>query len=1041
MREDKGIALILVVSVLAVAGIMAVSFAFTMRLELKAASNYLEATRASYLAEAGISYAQSVLKEDERGIDSFEDKWYTIFSGADVDNDGDEELDSKWIYVYDDLDEPVGRYAVLVRDQTSLLNINIATKHNLSPLKTTEGWTPYELDLQKFLASFEIDDSQGSYEEILDFRYGLDGEPGASGVDDNQNQRILISDGIDNNADGIIDEAGEGIDEPMEFVAEAPYADDSAFQTPFELAKISSISDEVFKKIYAYITSYSVDKNLDVEGRIRENINFMDAATLAILLEDAGVRDPFQKAVNIMDACDEDFSQSIIAKLYNRISAVNRGPVGDWTWKGGHYESDISDGESLTISWINVPEGEYYIGVFGVEDEFVGDVTINDMTQGSVKHGEILRFGAITFENRTLNLEITNTQESNTCYFSHIELYPRLGQEGFSSVEIRGVEGIRINEIMVKPIATRGVSEGQDPGGDWSWQGSFYQNGESSGGKTGEGSWKWEDIPDGNYYVRLFAGETGQYVGDVEINGAHSRDMVDEDLFGDGRTVTVSSKKLIVRIQNNRSSGSTSFRSIELSQEPDGEYIELVNLTPREVSLGGWSVEGPSKESWPATIPLGTVIGPDEHLALCVDKDDSQSGIDNNDISFISIWGQEKSQELHFLKAVTPESDLLSNESEPGGNIITLKDPMGHIVDQVEYFAGSVSERKSLERSDPSYVLDSNSNGVPDNWYLSKAEDGATPGLPNDNDGMEEEIIEGGVVVDIIEHDITEVEVKNKNFSSVGELAFAPLGSEEWESMPLELVSKIADRLTVFGIRLEAEGHIVSGEEGGWGIVQRASPFTDHFESGELDEIGTWRWEEKHGIKDGYYTLRIFGQEEEEIAVSLRLADDTWTSFTPSLSPGPDGSILFGSIEVGTESDISTPKGMLELKVKNVSKTEAAHFDFIRLDPVNSMDGKINVNTASKKVLSVMPGVDDTIAEGIISNRVYGDKNGLRLGIGDLILGSALGSDDAEKKEKFRQISNLVTVHSDIYRIIVTAEILEKGKTVAQKKIWAVFER
>ncbi|MFC1620875.1 hypothetical protein ACFL2G_01090 [Candidatus Omnitrophota bacterium] len=1041
MREDKGIALILVVSVLAVAGIMAVSFAFTMRLELKSANNYFEATRASYLAEAGISYAQSILKEDERGIDSFEDKWHTIFSGADVDNDGDEELDSKWIYVYNDLDEPVGRYAVLVRDQTSLLNINIATKHNISPLKTTEGWTPYELDLQKFLASFEMDDSQKAYEEILDFRYGFDGEPGASGVDDNQNQRVLSSDGIDNNADGIIDEAGEGIDEPMEFTADVPFGDDSAFQTPFELAKISSVPKDVFKKIYAYITSYSVDKNLDVEGRIRENINFMDAATLAILLEDAGVSDPFQKAVNIMDACDEDFSQSIITKLYNRIAAVNRGPVGDWTWKSGHYESDISNGKSLTISWINVPEGEYYIGVFGVEDELVGDVTINNMTQASVKHGEILRFGAIAFENKTLNLKVTGAQGDKTCYFSHIELYPRLGQEDFSSVEIRGVEGIRINEIMVKPILTRAVFEGQDPGGDWSWQGSSCYNDYPNGGKSGEGSWKWEDIPDGDYYVRLFADGSGQYVGDVEINGAHSRDMVDGNLFGGGKTVTVSGKKLIVRIQNNRPSGSTSFRSIELSQEPDGEYIELVNLTPREVNLGGWSVEGPSKESWPAAIPLGTVIGPDEHLALCVDKDDSQAGINNNDISFISIWGQERSQELHFLKAVTPESDLLSNESEPGGNIITLKDSMGHIVDQVEYFVNGISEMKSLERSDPSYVLDSNSNGVPDNWYLSGAENGATPGLPNNNDGMKEEIVEGDVVVDTIEHDITEVEVKNKNFSSVGELAFTSLGSEEWKSIAFEDVSKVADRLTVFGIRLEAEGHIVSGEDGGWGIVQRASPFTDHFESGGLDEIGTWRWEEKDGIKDGYYTLRIFGQEEEEIAVSLRLADDTWTSFTPPLSPGPDGSILFGSIEVGTESDISAPKGILELKVKNVSKTAAAHFDFIRLDPVNSIDGKININTASKKVLSVLPGMDESAADKIISNRVYGNRNGLRLGIGDLISGDALGSEDAEKREKFKQISNLVTVHSDIYRIIVTGQTLDNGKVLAEKKIWAVFER
>jgi len=1040
MDSNKGVALILVVSILAVAGIMAVSFAFTMRLELKAATNYLEATRASYLAEGGISYAQAVLREDDPDIDSFEDNWHTVFTGEDVDNDGDGELDSKWIYVYDELDEAIGRYAVLVRDQTSLLNINIAYKHNLSPLKVTEGWTPYELGLEAFLSSFELDDPQKIYEDVLDYRYGLDGEPGEAGVDDNDNQRILDSDGIDNNADGIIDEATEGVDEPMEFVPHAPYSDDNVFETPFELAKVESMPRQGFKDIYAYITSYSPDKNVDVEGNLRENINFMDATSLAVLLEDAGCKDPFQKAVNIIDACDEDFSQSIVTKLYDRLPAINRGPAGDWVWKNGRYESDIKDGDPLTITWTNLHEGEYYIGIFGVEDEVVGDVTVNGMTQASVTHGEILRFGAISFENSILELEIKNNEPDRTCYFSHIELYPRLGQEGFSSVEVRGVEGIAISEIMVKPVISRTASSGQSPGGDWTWQDSYYENNEPNGGKQGEGTWIWTDVADGKYYARLFAGMGGQEIGDVNIGGARSRGMLDGDIFGDGRVVTVSGGKVTLRIQNNRDSGPTYFSSIQLSQEPDAEYIELVNLTPNEVNLGGWSVEGPSKEAWPASIPLGTVIGPDEHLVLCMDKDDSQDGVNSNGISFVSIWGNERSAELHFVRSVNPASDLLSNESHPGGNIITLKDPMGHIVTQAEYFSGDVKENKSLERSDPSYAFDSNVNGIPDKWYTSKGDAYATPGLPNNNDGMEEEI-EGDMENEIIVHDITEVDVKNRKFSSVGEIAFVSLGLEEWETVPVDDVAKIADRLTVFGLRLEAEGHAVSGSEGGWKIVQRASPLTDHFESGNLGSIGLWRWEEKDGLKDGYYTLRIFGEEEEEIAVSLHLGDETWTDFTPGLTPGPGGAILFGNIEIGTENDMSAPSGLLELKIKNASKTEAAHFDFIRLDPVNSIDGKININTASKKVLSVLPGLDEGLADGIVTNRVFGDKNSLGLGIGDLLSTNALGTTDSDKKTRFKQVSNLVTIHSDVYRIIVTGQVLEKEKILSEKKIWAVFER
>lgn len=1036
MKDNKGVALILVVSILAVTGIMAVSFAFTMRLELKAATNFLEGTKASYLAEAGVSYAQAILKEDSRDIDSFEDKWHTVFTGNDLDNDGDGEKDSRWIYMYDHIGRIMGRYAVLVRDEGSFLNVNVATKHNRSPLKVTEGWTPYELDLQKFLASFKLDDSQKVYQDILDYRFGLDGEPGEAGVDDNQNQRVLGSDGIDNNADGIIDEAGEGIDEPMEFMPQAPYSDDNVFETPFELAKIKSISKDTFNNIYGHITSYSPDKNVDVEGRSRGNLNFMDAVSLVILLEDAGVRDPFQKAVNIIDACDEDFSQSVVTRLHKNLSAINRGPIGDWVWKNNVYQSDIKDGEPLKITWLNLPEGEYYIGVFGLKDELVGDVTINGITQSLVMHGEILRIGAVAFENKILELTVEKKDESGRSYFSHVELYPRLGQEGFESLEVRGVEGIRINEIMVRPVISRTAFSGQDPGGDWTWQGSYYQNNEPNGGKPGEGTWTWRDVPDGKYYVRLFAGGQGQEVGDVEIHGVRSSGMLDANLFGNGRAITVTGGVFTVRIQNNSLAGPTSFRSVELSQEPDGEYIELVNLTPRDVNLGGWSLVGPSKEGWPASIPLGTIIGPHQHLVLSVDKDDSQDGIDNNGISFISIWGKERSCELHFLRSVTPNSDLLSNDPYPGGNFITLKDPMGHIVDKVEYSSGAVLENKSLERSDPSYNLDSNFNGIPDNWYLSSKKEGASPGLPNDNDGMKEEIGD-----EIIEHDITEVSIKNKNFSSIGEAAFVPLGSEEWKTMPLEVISKIADRLTVFGLRLEAEDHMVSDLESGWKIVQRAAPLTDHYESGELDSIGMWRWEKENGLKDGYYTLRIFGEEEEAISVSVNLDDDTWTPFTPPLTPGPDGSILFGNIEVGTKSDISTPSSILELKIKNVSKTGGAHFDFVRLDPVNFIDGRINVNTASREVLGVLPGVDAGVVDTIISNRVLGNKNGQRLGIGDLISTDALGTTDSEKKTRFKQVSNLITVHSDFYRIIVTAQVLEEDTVAAEKKIWVVFER
>ena len=111
------------------------------------------------------------------------------------------------------------------------------------------------------------------------------------------------------------------------------------------------------------------------------------------------------------------------------------------------------------------------------------------------------------------------------------------------------------------------------------------------------------------------------------------------------------------------------------------------------------------------------------------------------------------------------------------------------------------------------------------------------------------------------------------------------------------------------------------------------------------------------------------------------------------------------------------------------------------MDPVNNLYGRININTASKRVLAVLPGIDDAMADNIIGNRVFGNKNNLNMGIGDLIATQALGSTDADRKNRFKEISNLITVHSDCYRIIVTGQTLEKGKVLAEKKIWVIFER
>ncbi len=1034
--QKKGQALILVLGVLAVAGIMAVSFAFTMRFEIKAASNYMESVRAGYIAEAGVLYAKQILKEDDEKIDSLEDAWHTTFAGSDVDNDEDGTADSRWIELLDEEGRSFARYAILIKDELGLVNINTAKDHNTSPLKVTEGWAPNEVSLIKFLNTLKAAEPEAVFKEILDYRYGQDGKPGIADFDDNSNRQILESDGLDNNADGVVDEINEGIDEPLEFLSEDPYGDDRPILMLDEISKLKSIPKDSIPRLSSFLTTYSADKNVDFQGRLRTDINTIDPLGLSIILEESGVNEAWQKALNIKDSLDEDFSQSSVTKPFMRLPMSNKGPIGDWVWRGNRYQSDVKGGKGLEFTWINVKKGDYYIGIFGIENEMVGDVTINEWTQKSVKHGELFRvpFGPISITDGILKGSIQNNgPEGTTCYFSYLELYPRYGQEGFSAQEFRGIEGIRLNEIMVRPIINSVVSKNQNPGGDWVWQGDHFENSNPKGGKQGEGQWKWTGIQDGDYYLRVFAGANGQEVGDVEVEGARQASMMDGEQFSKHKTITVSNGQFTIRIQNNRPSGATYFKSIQLSQQPDAEYIELINLTPREVDLSGWSIEGSSKEAWPASIPLGTTIGPWKHLVLAVDKDDTQLGISGNGISIRSVWGKVNSCQLHFAGSITEESDLLQDEAMPGGNFITLKDRDGHIVDKVEYLASSVSDYRSLEKGDPTFIRDSNGNGIDDSWENSLAIKGGTPGEENDNKGMEEKIGE-----EIIRHSVKEVLVRNKNFASIAEAGDVSLSLKQWRKIPLEDVAKVADRFTIYSIRLEAEGN---EKEGQWTLLRRNAPLTDCFESGKIDDQGIWLWDKKDRLEDGSYILKIYGTEGEALSASIHLADGTWTDFTPELTPGVDGSILFGEIEIGTEGMRSTPSETLEIKLKNSSRTAVSHFDFIRLEPKNLIDGRLNINTAPIEALQCLPGVDAGIAQKIISNRPYGNKNGLGLGIGDLLAWDILPGNEEERLKLFKKISNLVTFHSNLFRIIVTAQTLQDGKVLAEKKVWTTFER
>jgi hypothetical protein len=758
----------------------------------------------------------------------------------------------------------------------------------------------------------------------------------------------------------------------------------------------------------------------------------------------SSVTSPWQKAVNLVDFADSDFVQSMVMKSTLPLYTKDQGPKGDWQWVGAHYESKTYGGIKGIWTWTDISAGEYFLILHGRKpNQYIGDVTYGGLTRVHTLSGEtfnIFPSGTISIEDAgggrgSLTLSIQNNEElGTTCYFKYIELCSAEGRVQGATLEVKGTEGIRINEIMIQPIVELRSASSQSPGGDWFWQGDHYQNAQADAGPSGEGTWLWYDIPDGEYYLTVFTPQAQQTVGDVLADGAMQENMRSADRFSEHETITISGGVFRLDIQNNLSSGSCYFKSAILSQQPDAEYIELVNLTPSEVSLDGWSIEGSGIDGWPASIPLGTTIGPGDYLILAVDKEDGCPGVSGNGISFENVWGKLSATQLDFTRSLTSYSDMIDDAPAGGSGGIILRDSRGNIVDAQVYSSSQISPYISLEKGDPTY----------NSWFISLDLSGATPAKKNNNSSIIETRGE-----EIIEHSLDEVEIRNSPLANLGEIVQVSSGSA-WKKIEQKDLIGLADRLTVYSLRLEAEGHKQSGA---WSESLRQSPQTPWFSSQSLGEVGAWLWDEQERIPNGVYNLYLYGNSAEAISVSLHLADDSWTAFTPALIPGANCAVCYGRIEIGTGNSGSLPANKIEMRIKNASTGNSAHFDYIRLAPRPYVAGKININTASADVLQALPLIDQQTAQRIIKYRPYGNKEEKGRGIGDILSEESerigqivfmryiLDNKYAERIAKFSAISNLITVRSDTYQIIATGQALHNGRVMAEKRIRAVIRR
>ena len=357
-KNESGVALIIALGVLALLAILGTSFLMATRLEYRIASNYKSDVESELIARAGFEHAMAVLRFDRYGrdedlgneigetnqdyrddndvnihilddpVDSYQDPWKLQFwyEGADPEVNIDiydvtsdlftlphEFDDATWITVHgqDKHGTARGRYAVLIEDELSKININ--TSSSASYFLEDEEYIlktmPYgiKLDDLLLLPEFGISkvDAERIADRIVEYRWGVDGSPGEASEDDNAN--------------GIPDSFDEG----CAFSYLMPFEGDQVFKTLDQVKMLDdgwAIDTNVLRH---FLTCYSeghsssqymgVDPNIEryryspivQKPRIYLNGTLYPEELFNIFVE-AGLDDPAGFSMNLMAFIDPD---------------------------------------------------------------------------------------------------------------------------------------------------------------------------------------------------------------------------------------------------------------------------------------------------------------------------------------------------------------------------------------------------------------------------------------------------------------------------------------------------------------------------------------------------------------------------------------------------------------------------------------------------------------------------------------------------------------------------------------------------------------
>lgn len=384
-----------------------------------------------------------------------------------------------------------------------------------------------------------------------------------------------------------------------------------------------------FLSLRDFVTIYSRDREINLDRERRQYLNSCNWQAILDAFLNTGVNNPFQKAVNLKDASDPDLAQTFFDEyIRSYVFPTRLLENGDWNKTGNYYEAPAG-GEAGKFSWTNlsIEDGEYTAFFYGpTEQDVIGEVSL----EGEEGPGELLFSGdalraKVNVSGSAFTVNIKPAAGTNS-RFSYVELISLEPKNGLMRKVITGTEALVINELMVKPSQQILLDDPIEL-----MPGEMY-TGTLSSARTG------------SYYAKVLANVAGGRVGDVKINGVQGTGLYDGDYLPSA--VNISSGSIAIEVKNNTLSKVT-FKGIKLLQQPDGEFIEILNLSPDELDLSNVSVEVYSLQNelaqgWPAKIPEGVKIKPYQHMVLAADSNDgapTPAKIRSNNISFQKIWG------------------------------------------------------------------------------------------------------------------------------------------------------------------------------------------------------------------------------------------------------------------------------------------------------------------------------------------------------------------------------------------------------------------